>query len=163
LTYEKAAFAAGCFWGVQDAFDEIKGVRSTLSGYAGGHAKNPTYKDVCRGNTGHAETVEVEYDPSVVPYSRLLETFWSIHNPTRLNRQGPDVGSQYRSAIFYYNAEQKKDAEDSLASMQKKYRQKIVTEIVPASAFYPAEEYHQHYHRKNPGFIGCFTGLFRRK
>lgn len=154
----KATFAAGCFWGVQDAFDNIKGVTATMAGYTGGHTVNPSYKDVCGGRTGHAEAVEVEYDPARVSYAKLLDVFWSIHDPTTPNRQGPDVGSQYRSAIFFLGEGQKQAAMASLAKEQKRYKPAIVTEIVPAGPFYPAEEYHQHYRRKNKG-AGCFFSL----
>ena len=146
---EKAIFAAGCFWGVQAEFDNIPGVVSTVVGYTGGKTKSPSYKDVCSGGTGHAEAVEVEYDPAIVSYDDLLDAFWQIHNPTTKNRQGLDIGYQYRSAIFYFTPEQKKKAEESLKIVQEKYDDKIVTEIAPAKEFYMAEEYHQHYFKKN--------------
>ncbi|MDD5005490.1 MAG: bifunctional methionine sulfoxide reductase B/A protein [Candidatus Omnitrophica bacterium] len=150
---EKATFAAGCFWGVESAFRQLlgKGVISTRVGYTGGHTKNPTYKDVCSDETGHAEAVEVEYDPSIISYQKLLDIFWSIHDPTTPNRQGPDIGSQYRSAIFYHNLEQEKSAKESLARLEKskKYKKKITTEIAEAKEFYPAEDYHQQYFEKN--------------
>ena len=144
---EKATFAAGCFWGVEAAFQRIDGVISTSVGYMGGDKQNPTYEDVCTGRTGHAEVVRVEFDPVMVPYDQLLETFWKIHDPTTLNRQGPDVGTQYRSAIFYHSPEQKVKAEVSKESLEKSavFNSKIVTEITPASEFYRAEEYHQQY------------------
>ncbi len=149
---EKATFAAGCFWGVEAVFRQSlgKGVISTRVGYTGGDFKNPTYDDVCSGKTGHAEAVEVEYDPKRISYQDLLKVFWSIHNPTTLNRQGPDVGSQYRSAIFYHTPEQEKLAKESKKRMNrsKKFKDKIVTEIVPAKEFYPAEDYHQQYFQK---------------
>ena len=147
---EKATFAAGCFWGVEAAFRQIKGVTSTRVGYTGGSFKNPTYKDVCSDRTGHAEAVEVEYDPSRVSYEDLLKVFWENHNPTMLNRQGPDVGSQYRSAIFFHDAEQEASARASKEELQKsgKYSKDIVTEITPASEFYEAEDYHQQYFEK---------------
>ena len=147
----KATFAAGCFWGVQDAFDNVEGVTKTTAGYTGGNIKDPTYKDVCSGRTGHAEAVEVEYDPVKVTFEKLLEVFWSIHDPTTPNRQGPDVGSQYRSAVFYHDEEQKKSAMESLAGEQRKHKQAIVTQILPAGPFYSAEGYHQHYHRTHGG------------
>ncbi|MBS3132429.1 peptide-methionine (S)-S-oxide reductase MsrA [Candidatus Woesearchaeota archaeon] len=150
---EKATFAAGCFWGVEYNFYNLKGVVKTTVGYTGGHTKNPTYKDVCSDETGHAEAVEVEFDPKLVKYEGLLDVFWKSHNPTTANRQGPDVGSQYRSAIFYHNSEQKEKAIDSRKKEQKKHKEKIVTEITKASAFYPAEEYHQKYFLKNKGFV----------
>lgn len=143
----KATFAAGCFWGIEEAFRNLPGVVGTAVGYAGGHTAEPTYEDVCTDTTGHAEVVEVEYDPSKISYEALLETFWSIHDPTTLNRQGPDVGSQYRSAIFCHDESQRLAAEasrDRLAASGK-FRRPIVTEIVPAGPFYRAEEYHQKY------------------
>ena len=130
---------------MEEAFREIKGVVKTEVGYMGGTMKNPTYEDVCSHKTGHAEVVRLEFDPEVVPYEKLLDVFWSIHDPTQKNRQGPDVGTQYRSAIFYHNEEQKKAAEKSLKEEQKKYDKQIATEIVKATIFYPAEEYHQKY------------------
>jgi len=146
---EFATFAAGCFWGVEDAFYKIDGVINTKVGFSGGEKVNPTYEEVCNGDTGHAESVLIEYNPQKVSYKDLLKIFWSIHNPTTLNRQGFDIGSQYRSVIFYHNEEQKNLAMESLTEEQKKYKQKIVTEIVPAKKFYPAEEYHQKYYQKN--------------
>ena len=147
---EKAAFGAGCFWGVEAAFRQIKGVLSTQVGYMGDSMKNPTYEDVCTGKTGHAEAVEVAYDLKVVSYSKLLEAFWQNHDPTQLNRQVPDVGTQYMSVIFYYNQQQKKEAIASKEKLEKsgKYKIKIATEIVPVSIFYKAEEYHQQYLEK---------------
>ncbi len=162
MTTENATFAAGCFWGAQDAFDQIKGVKTTIVGYTGGHTRNPTYEDVCNDETGHAEAVRIEYDPEEVPYDQLLSIFWRMHDPTTKNRQGPDVGKQYRSAIFYHNAEQKKAAEKSLASEQKNRDKKIVTEILQSGPFYTAEEYHQHYHTKTRT-PGCFRGLLQKK
>jgi len=148
---EKATFGAGCFWGVEAAFRKVKGVVSTTVGYSGGSSKNPTYKDVCSGRTGHAEVVQVEYDPSKTSYEELLNVFWGVHDPTQMNRQGPDVGTQYRSAIFFYNAEQEDAAKASKAHLEKsgRYRKPIVTEIIPASEFYMAEEYHQQYFEKH--------------
>jgi len=146
----KATFAAGCFWCVEPSFSKIKGVTSTMAGYTGGRLENPTYEDVCTGQTGHAEAVQVEYDPSVASYDELLEVFWSSHDPTTLNRQGPDVGEQYRSAIFFHSAEQEAAAKASKERLQNSgmYEKNIVTQIVPASAFYKAEEYHQKYYAK---------------
>jgi peptide-methionine (S)-S-oxide reductase len=150
--YKKAAFGAGCFWGVEETFRNMKGVVSTAVGYMGGHTDNPTYHDVCSGQTGHAETVEVTYDPSVVSYDELLNVFWNVHDPTTLNRQGPDIGEQYRSIIFYYGEEQGKAARASKEKLRKSgvYGRDIVTEIVPASdfKFYMAEDYHQQYLNK---------------
>ncbi len=149
---ETATFAEGCFWGVESEFRELmgKGVISTRVGYTGGKTKNPTYKDVCSHTTGHAEAVEVVFDPAKISYKELLDRFWSTHDPTQYYRQGPDVGSQYRSAIFYHSEEQKKQAEESMAALEKsgKCRSKIVTEITPAPEFYPAEDYHQQYYEK---------------
>jgi len=147
---DKATFAAGCFWGVEDAFRRVKGVVSTRVGYTGGHFENPSYEDVCTGLTGHAEAIEILFDPSMVSYDELLDVFWSIHNPTTLNRQGPDTGSQYRSAIFYHSQEQEKAAVLSKEKLQSsgRYINDIVTEIINASYFYPAEDYHQQYFEK---------------
>ncbi len=148
---EKAIFAAGCFWGVEAAFRKVKGVISTRVGYIGGHFDNPTYEDVCSHKTGHAEAVEIIYDPSIISYEELLKVFWKIHDPTTLNRQGWDFGTQYRSAIFYHNDEQKAEALASKEKMEKSgiYIKKIVTEIIPATKFYEAEEYHQQYYERN--------------
>ena len=147
---EKATFGAGCFWGVEAAFRKVEGVVSATVGYAGGSSKNPTYKEVCSGKTGHAEVVQVEYDPSTVSYQKLLEVFWQIHDPTTLNRQGPDIGTQYRSAIFFHNPEQEAAAVASKEQWQKsgRFKNPIVTEITPASEFYRAEDYHQQYFEK---------------
>ena len=147
---EKATFAAGCFWGVEAAFRQVKGVVSTSVGYTGGSFDDPTYEDVCSGRTGHAETVEVEYDPSKVSYEELLTVFWDSHDPTTLNRQGPDVGTQYRSAIFFHTPEQGSAAIASKEKLQRsgRYKKPIVTEITPASQFYRAEDYHQQYFEK---------------
>lgn len=144
---ETATFGAGCFWGIEAAFRRVPGVVSTSVGYAGGSFKNPTYKDVCSGETGHAEVVQVEYDPSKVSYEELLDVFWNIHDPTTLNRQGPDVGTHYRSAIFFHNSAQEAAARASKEKLQGsgRFRKPIVTEIAPASEFYRAEEYHQRY------------------
>ncbi len=151
MTVEKAYFGAGCFWGVEAAFRKVKGVISTRVGYSGGTTDNPTYKDVCSHTTGHAETVEVIFDPEILSHASLLDVFWDIHDPTTLNRQGFDVGSQYRSVIFYTSEEQRKVALDSKAKLDKsgKYKNKIVTLIVPAKEFYEAEEYHQRYYEKH--------------
>lgn len=147
---ETAMFGAGCFWGVEAAFRKVAGVKSTAVGYAGGHTNHPSYKEVCTDETGHAEVVLVEYDPKVVSYADLLNVFWNSHNPTTLNRQGPDVGTQYRSAIFYANDEQKELAEDSKQKLEAsgKFRNPIVTEITKAPQFFRAEEYHQQYLEK---------------
>ena len=155
-TLQKATFAAGCFWGVEAAFRQVQGVKSTTVGYTGGSFENPTYRDVCSGRTGHAEAVEVEYDPSVVSYEELLNVFWENHDPTTLNRQGPDVGTQYRSAIFYHTPEQEAAARASKERLESggRYRNRIVTEIKPATPFYRAEEYHQQYLEKR-GLAHC--------
>ncbi|MBY9015557.1 MAG: peptide-methionine (S)-S-oxide reductase MsrA [Candidatus Lokiarchaeota archaeon] len=148
---KEAIFGAGCFWGVENRFGKIKGVVETEVGYTGGSTKNPTYKDVCTNKTGHAEVVKITYDPSIVSYEELLELFWDIHNPTTLNRQGWDTGTQYRSAVFYNNEEQHLSAIKLKEKLDKsgKYKKPIVTEIVPAAEYYKAEEYHQKYHEKN--------------
>jgi peptide-methionine (S)-S-oxide reductase len=142
---ETATFAAGCFWGVEAAFRALPGVTSTTVGYTGGDAEHPAYEQVCRGRTGHAEAVEVEYDPSVISYEDLLATFWSIHNPTTRNRQGWDIGSQYRSAVFFHDRNQRETAIASRDHHQSTLRREIVTQIVPAERFWSAEDYHQQY------------------
>jgi len=153
VSLEKAVFAAGCFWGVESAFRELlgKGVISTRVGYSGGHVKNPDYEQVCSDKTGHAEAAEITFDPQKISYGELLAVFWSIHDPTTLNRQGPDVGSQYRSAIFFYDPEQEREAIASRRELEKtrKFSRPVTTEIAPIKEFYPAEEYHQQYFEKN--------------
>lgn len=146
----KATFGAGCFWCVEHVFRKVKGVTSTTVGYMGGTLKNPTYEDVCTDETGHAEVVQLEYDPTMVSYGEILDVFWNCHDPTTLNRQGPDIGTQYRSAIFYHNPEQEEEAKKAKEKLQNsgKYKKSISTEIVPASEFYRAEEYHQQYYQK---------------
>lgn len=145
----KATFAAGCFWHVEDMFRKVKGVSSATSGYTGGTMPSPRYQDVCTDRTGHAEAVQVEYDPEQVSYDELLKVFWENHNPTTLNRQGPDVGTQYRSAIFYHDVEQEKAAKESMKKLQDSMpEKKVVTEITPAKEFFKAEEYHQRYFEK---------------
>jgi len=148
---EVAAFAAGCFWGTEAAFSKVKGVLNVTSGFMGGAIKNPSYEDVSTGQTGHAETVQIEYDPKEVSYEDLLDVFWSIHDPTTADRQGPDAGSQYRSAIFYYTPEQEKTILLSKSKLEKTgvFKNPVVTQIVPAGEFYRAEEYHQRYYEKN--------------
>lgn len=150
---EKATFAGGCFWCMEPPFDKIKGVVSTTSGYTGGSKENPTYEEVSSGRTGHAESVEILYDPAQVAYEKLLDVFWRNIDPTTRDRQFVDSGSQYRTAIFYHSEEQKRLAEESRARLEKsgKFGKPIVTEIAPAGRFYPAEEYHQDYYQKNPG------------
>ena len=153
-TIEVATFAAGCFWGVEDVFMTLKGVLETEVGYTGGTTENPTYKDVCYKNTGHAEALKITFDPSVITYDQLLDFFWRMHDPTTFNRQGPDVGSQYRSAIFTHSPAQEEQAKASKEKAQSQFPKKIVTFIEPAPVFYPAEEYHQKYFQKNGGG-GC--------
>ncbi|HUJ31134.1 MAG TPA: peptide-methionine (S)-S-oxide reductase MsrA [Candidatus Acidoferrum sp.] len=152
----KATFAAGCFWGVEEAFRQVRGVTSTTVGYTGGTMKNPSYKDVCTGTTGHAEAVEVDFDPKQVSYEQLLSVFWQSHDPTTLNRQGPDVGTQYRSAIFFHDADQEAAARGSKAALERSgvFKRPIVTEIKPATEFYRAEDYHQQYFEKR-GIKSC--------
>lgn len=147
---QKATFGAGCFWGVEETFRKVPGVVETAVGYEGGRTENPSYEDVCTKNTNHAEVVQVMFDPAKVSYDELLEIFWNNHNPTTYNRQGPDVGSQYRSVIFFHSLEQKTMAEVSLQKLEKsgKFSRPIVTQIIPASTFYRAEEYHQQYLKK---------------
>jgi peptide-methionine (S)-S-oxide reductase len=153
---QKATFAAGCFWGVEAAFRKVDGVVDATVGYTGGETLNPSYEDVCRGRTGHAEAVEVQFDPARVSYDELLDIFWTLHDPTTMNRQGPDVGTQYRSAIFFHDAEQEAAATASKARLEQAgtFRRPIVTEIVPAGAFYRAEDYHQQYFEKAPRRFG---------
>ena len=151
---EKATFGAGCFWGVEAAYRQIPGVQSTAVGYAGGSADAPTYKQVCTGRTGHAEVVQVVFDPQKVSYEELLDVFWANHDPTTLNRQGPDVGTQYRSAIFFHSPEQEKAARASLERRQETLPRPIVTQVEPASTFYIAEDYHQQYLEKR-GLSTC--------
>lgn len=155
-TLQKATFGAGCFWGVEAAFRRVPGVVDTAVGYAGGALENPTYRDVCSGTTGHAEVVDVTYDPDRVSYEQLLTVFWDNHNPTTRNRQGPDVGSQYRSAIFFHTPEQEVIAQASKARLNAsgQYRTPVVTEVTPAGPFYRAEDYHQRYLEKR-GLARC--------
>ena len=154
MEFEKATFGAGCFWGVEAAFRRLAGVKATQVGYLGGSLKNPTYEDVCSHGTGHAEVVEITFDPQVISYADLLEVFWSNHNPTTLNRQGPDVGDQYRSAIFYHTPEQAEGARASRDAAQSRFPRPIVSEITPTSEFWRAEEYHQQYLEKR-GLAHC--------
>jgi peptide-methionine (S)-S-oxide reductase len=153
----KATFAGGCFWCTEAVYAQIKGVHSVTSGYIGGKNPNPTYQQVCTGQTGHAEAVEIEYDPQQVPYEKLLEVFFSTHDPTTKNRQGADVGTQYRSGVFYHDDAQKKTAEEVIAKLDaaKVFPGRIVTEVTPASTFYPAEKYHQDYFANNPSQPYC--------
>ncbi len=154
---ETATLAGGCFWCLEAAFQELKGVEAVESGYAGGHVPNPSYERVCTGATGHAEVVQVRFDPEVLPFRDLLRIFFTIHDPTTLNRQGADVGTQYRSAIFYHSPEQQRDAEQVIAEIEKSgtWENRIVTQVAPFEAFYPAEEYHRDYYRRNPDQSYC--------
>jgi peptide-methionine (S)-S-oxide reductase len=156
MTMAKATFAAGCFWGVEATFRQLPSVSSTRVGYTGGSTSNPTYNDVCTDRTGHAEAVEVEYDPATLSYEKLLEIFWENHDPTQLNRQGPDYGSQYRSGIFYHTPEQEAEAKASKEKLEQahRYSRPIVTQIVPATTFFEAEDYHQQYLEKR-GLASC--------
>jgi peptide-methionine (S)-S-oxide reductase len=149
---EQATFGTGCFWCTEAVFEQLRGVKSVASGYTGGNLKNPTYEQVSSGLTGHAEVVQITYDPKVITYPELLEVFWKTHDPTTLNRQGNDVGTQYRSAVFYHNDEQRKEAEHYKKKLDESdaFSDPIVTEITPLGEFYPAEKYHQDYYRSNP-------------
>lgn len=157
MTAQKATFAAGCFWGVEAAFRQVPGVIDAISGYTGGHTQNPTYKEVCSDRTGHAEAVEVTFDPAKVSYDQLLDVFWKIHDPTQVNRQGPDFGSQYRSAIFTHSPEQAAQAQASLQREQHNHAKPIATAIAPAPEFYPAEAYHQRYFERHG--VACHISL----
>ena len=152
MTLQVATLAGGCFWCIETVFNRLRGVESAVSGYTGGHTPNPTYKDICNGDTGHAEVVQVSFDPAVVSYRDLLEIFFTLHDPTQLNRQGNDVGTQYRSAIFWHTPEQKAEAEAVIAELTaaKEFDAPIVTEVTAAETFYPAEDYHQGYFDQNP-------------
>jgi peptide-methionine (S)-S-oxide reductase len=158
---KKATFGAGCFWGVEAAFRRLDGVSATRVGYAGGHTHEPSYQEVCTTDTGHAEVVEVTYDEDRLPYEALLATFWAEHDPTQLNRQGPDVGDQYRSAIFFHDSEQQEVASRSKEEEQTRHRQPVVTLVEPAQTFYPAEDYHQQYLEKR-GRSSCTPALQRQ-
>lgn len=155
---EIATFGAGCFWCVEAVFQNLKGVLSVVSGYSGGKIKDPTYREVCSGLTGHAEVARIEFDPETISYSQLLEVFWTTHDPTTLNRQGHDRGTQYRSVIFYHDEAQRQEAEISVKAVAERiWDDPIVTEIVPAEVFYPAENYHQNYYNDNPTNGYCRT------
>ena len=157
LNIEKATFGGGCFWCTEAIYERVEGVEKVVSGYAGGHVKNPAYKQVCDGTTGHAEVIQIDYDPNVVSYDELLEIFFKTHDPTTLNRQGADVGTQYRSVVFYHNDEQKKKAEYYKTELDKSgaWDKPIVTEISPLTNYYPAEDYHQDYFENNPDQSYC--------
>src|SRR5215472_14354124 len=153
--HEVAIFGGGCFWCIEAVFDSLQGVKSVESGYAGGHVENPTYRQVCGGDTGHAEVVRITFDPAVISYSELLDVFFTIHDPTTLNQQGNDVGTQYRSAIFYVSEEQKKDADQAIREAAAHWRNPIVTELKPDGEFYVAEDYHQNYYIENASQPYC--------
>lgn len=157
---EKATFGAGCFWNVEETFRKINGVKSTAVGFMGGKARNPSYDQVCSGSTGHAEVTQVIFDPKTISYKELLDVFWKAHDPTQLNRQGPDIGEQYRSVIFYHNETQKKAAEASKRKYQPKHRNRIVTKISKAGPFYKAEEYHQKYEMKKKNVKNRIKSIF---
>ncbi|QLC35217.1 peptide-methionine (S)-S-oxide reductase MsrA (plasmid) [Halarchaeum sp. CBA1220] len=150
-----ATFGGGCFWCIEAAFEELEGVEKVTSGYAGGHAEDPTYEEVCSGETGHAEVVQLEYDPAVVSYDELLEVFFTIHDPTQLNRQGPDVGTQYRSIVLYHDDEQREQAEAYVDALDEEYDDDVVTEVEALETFHRAEEHHQNYFEKNPDDAYC--------
>jgi peptide-methionine (S)-S-oxide reductase len=154
---ETATLAAGCFWCVEAVFDDLKGVEDVVSGYSGGHTENPTYREVCDGNTGHAEVTQIKFDPSVIEFADILRVFFAVHDPTTLNRQGPDVGTQYRSAIFYHSDEQKRAAEQIIDEVTEEgvYDDPIVTEVTPFEKFWPAEDYHQEYFANNANQPYC--------
>jgi peptide-methionine (S)-S-oxide reductase len=156
---ELATLAGGCFWCLEAVYDELKGVTDVVSGYTGGHVKNPDYKQVCSGATGHAEAIQITYDPAVVSYRDLLRVFFTIHNPTTLNRQGNDIGTQYRSAIFYHNVEQKAEAEAAIKEITEAgiWESPVVTQVAPMETFYPAEDYHQEYFKNNPNQGYCMV------
>ena len=154
-----ATFGGGCFWCIESVFEELRGVESVTSWYAGGHVADPTYEAVCTGETGHAEVIRVEFDPETISYRDLLEVFFTIHNPTTLNKQGPDVGTQYRSAVYYHDDEQRRTVEAVIEDVQPLYDDEIVTEVEPLEAFYPAEEYHQRYFEKNPDDTYCTVNI----
>ncbi|HWP81458.1 MAG TPA: peptide-methionine (S)-S-oxide reductase MsrA [Bacteroidota bacterium] len=159
---EQATLGGGCFWCVEAVYERLPGVKSVVAGYAGGTKPNPTYEEVCTGKTGHAEVAQITYDPSTITFAEIFNWFWKAHDPTTLNRQGADVGTQYRSVIFYHNEEQRKIAERSKAEAQKLFDDQIVTEIQPLKAFYPAENYHQDYYKNNPHAPYC-TFVIRPK
>ena len=156
---ETATLAGGCFWCIEAALKELDGVASVVSGYAGGHVEDPSYEAVCREETGHAEAVQVEFDPETISYRDLLEVFFTIHDPTSLNRQGPDIGTQYRSAVFYHDAEQRETLEAVIEDLEPLYVDDIVTEVEPLDEFYRAEEYHQDYFEKNPNDTYCVVNI----
>lgn len=157
MPHSIATFAGGCFWCIESVFNRLRGVESAVSGYMGGHTANPTYKDICGGDTGHAEVVQVTFDPDVISFRHLLDVFFTLHDPTQLNRQGNDIGTQYRSAIFWHTQEQKAEAEAAIAGLttSKQFGAPLVTEVTEATTFYPAEDYHQGYFDQNPNQPYC--------
>jgi len=155
MTLETATFGGGCFWCTEAAMEELAGVEAVTSGYAGGETENPTYREVCSGSTGHAEVVQVEFDPETITYADLLEVFFATHDPTQLNRQGPDVGTQYRSIVLYHDDDQRQEAEAYIDALGTEYTDEVVTETEPLDRFWPAEEYHQDYFEKNPSDAYC--------
>ncbi|HJX57392.1 MAG TPA: peptide-methionine (S)-S-oxide reductase MsrA [Thiobacillus sp.] len=157
MAHAAATLAGGCFWCIETVFNQLRGVESAVSGYMGGNTANPTYTDICNGDTGHAEVVQVSFDPDVISYRELLDAFFTLHDPTQLNRQGNDVGTQYRSAIFWHTPEQKAEAEAVIAELTaaKQFDAPIVTEVTAATTFYPAEDYHQGYFEQNPHQLYC--------
>jgi peptide-methionine (S)-S-oxide reductase len=152
---EKATLGGGCFWCLEAGFERFEGIHDVVSGYAAGKTLNPTYKQVCEGTTGHAEVVQIEFDPAKISYDQILEIFWEIHDPTTLNQQGADIGTQYRSIILYHNEAQKEAAKKSMAAVKSRFRDPITTQLEPLTKFYPAEDYHQDYFRKNPNQPYC--------
>ena len=156
-TLEKALLGGGCFWCIEAVYNRVNGVQSAISGYAGGLRKNPSYEQVCTGASGHAEVIEITYDTDIISYGEILEIFWALHDPTTLNAQGADQGTQYRSVIYYYNEEQKKIAKESIESAQAHWNDPIVTELSSVPEFYPAEEYHQNYYNEHPTQGYCYA------
>lgn len=152
---QTAILAGGCFWCIEAVYNQIQGVQSAVSGYIGGHTENPTYRQICDTDSGHAEAVKIEFDPEIIDYQAILDIFFVIHNPTELNRQGNDIGTQYRSEIFYLNEQQKQLAQQTILELQPHFAQPIVTKVTPVTTFYPAEEYHQGYFKQNPNTGYC--------
>ena len=152
---QTAILAGGCFWCIEAVYNQIQGVQSAVSGYIGGHTENPTYRQICDTDSGHAEAVKIEFDPEIIDYQAILDIFFAIHNPTELNRQGNDIGTQYRSEIFYLNEQQKQLAQQTILELQPHFAQPIVTKVTPVTTFYPAEEYHQGYIKQNPNTCYC--------
>lgn len=155
MTNEKIVLGGGCFWCLEAVYQKLHGIHSIISGYAGGHTTEPKYREICNGNTGHAEVIELTFDSDIISLEDILEVFWSAHDPTTLNRQGADVGTQYRSIILYNSEKQRRQAEASKSSVQSNFKNPVVTEIAPLEVFYPAEDYHQNYYKNNPGNPYC--------